>query len=140
MNTKSYIILLILCTYSIIGSRIIHIDNDYQEEFINKFPYWLTIILFIIAGIIETIFFNFFIQYLLNKLLNKKSLIILISSFIFGLLHFSSIEFFFITFFAGILLNYNFNLYYPNYKKAIIITSLVHIISNIIVYNFDLIY
>ena len=74
----------------------------------------------------------------LNKFFNNKLIIILISSIIFGLLHFSSIEFILITFFAGILLNYNFTLYYPKYKIAIIITALVHIISNFIVYNFDL--
>ena len=137
INVKSYFVLIILCIYSILGSRLIHIDNDYQEDFINEFPYWLTILLFIITGVIETIFFNFIPQYFLNKFFNNKLIIILISSIIFGLLHFSSIEFILITFFAGILLNYNFTLYYPKYKIAIIITALVHIISNFIVYNFD---
>lgn len=141
----SIISFVVLILYSFIGSKLINnIGNDYQKVMINTYSVSMMLFIFLFFSAVETIIFSFSIIYYLKTtpyFNNKNFVILIIPSFLFGLSHFSSLTFIIITFFAGIILNYNF-LYYlsktNSYLKATISTFLVHLIYNLTQYYIDL--
>lgn len=140
----SFLCFLILIACTEIGKKIINAENNYQKVMIDTYPISIMLFIFIFFAIAETIIFNYAIIYYLKTTTffnNKNFLIIIIPSLLFGLSHFSSIRFVIITFFAGIILNYNFlyNLKKTNsYLIATISTILVHLLYNLTQYCIDI--
>ncbi len=130
-----------LVIYSLIGSKMIQVDNGYQIDLIKNIPPLLMIILFLIGSLVETFVFNFLIFYFfIKKVANYKKykiIIILIASMIFGFGHFSSFSFFIITSIVGFILNINFLIFYEkknSFALAFFSTFLIHFLSNSTVY------
>lgn len=127
--------LFFLITYSVIGSRYIDAGNDYQADFILQNDLYITF-LFLAGSFIETLIFNFLIISLLKKqkfVSINDGVIILLSSIIFGLGHFSSFTFFIISTIAGCVFNTNYIVYLNRYKNNVfpfISTFLLHFLSN----------
>ncbi len=97
---KSFIIFLFLIIYSLVGSRLINAENDYQTDIVKNASILTIFLLFLGGAIIETLIFNYLIIFLLKKIFKhkiKNFLIIIIASIIFGLGHYSSFKFFIIT-------------------------------------------
>lgn len=138
---NSFIFLLFLLLYSLIGSRYIDAGNDYQSKILeNESPtsmFWL----FLIGSFVETLIFNLLLNYIFRKqklIYIKNYLIIIICSITFGFAHFSTFKFLIITFIAGIVFNLNFYIYlkyYKNYIIATFSTFLLHFFSNFFTYT-----
>lgn len=137
---KSILILIFLILYSIVGSRLITVDNAYQSQDLFKSTIPEMIMLFFIGAMVETLILNLLFIYLILRFFPKlnTTVIIIVASLIFGLVHFSSWQFVLITFVAGVLLNYNFLLYKTSLVKATLLTFLIHFISNICIYFIDI--
>lgn len=137
---KSISILIFLILYSIVGSRLITVDNAYQSQDLFKSTTPEMIMFFFIGAILETLILNLLVIYLILRFFPKlnTAVVIIMASLIFGLVHFSSWEFVLITFVAGVLLNYNFLLYRSSFLKATLLTFLVHFISNMCIYFIDI--
>ncbi len=137
---KSILILIFLILYSIVGSRLITVDNAYQSQDLFKSTIPEMIMLFFIGAMVETLILNLLFIYLILRFFPKlnTTVIIVVASLIFGLVHFSSWQFVLITFVAGVLLNYNFLLYKTSLVKATLLTFLIHFISNICIYFIDI--
>jgi len=94
-----------------------------------------------IIPILETFIFQKSIIRLLTKLKkirNKKIIIILISALFFGIQHFYSLIYVFITFIIGILLAYSFIIYENKNKSAFWTVTFIHSLRNLV--NFVLLY
>lgn len=117
-----------LVLYSIIGSRLIKIDNNYQNDILNMDKISV-VVLFLSGSLVETIIFSL-LPFIILKFFNIKNYnyIIVLSSVLFALTHSSSFEFILITFIAGLVFNTNFYKYYINlgYFPAFISTFLLH--------------
>ncbi|MEJ5145416.1 CPBP family glutamic-type intramembrane protease [Sphingobacterium sp. MYb388] len=137
---KSILILIFLILYSIVGSRLITIDNAYQSQDLFKSTIPEMIMFFFIGAMVETLILNLLFIYLILRFFPKlnTTVIIIAASLIFGLVHFSSWQFVLITFVAGVLLNYNFLLYKTSLVKATLLTFLIHFISNMCIYFIDI--
>lgn len=140
---KSFIVFLFLIIYSLVGSRLINAENDYQTDIVKNASILTIFLLFLGGAIIETLIFNNLIIFLLKKIFKhkiKNFLIIIIASIIFGLGHYSSFKFFIITAIVGVVLNYNFIIYFnqfKNYFYAFLSTFCIHFLSNFTVYLID---
>lgn len=138
ISTCCYVL---LSTYSIVGSSLITINNNYQLEFKNT-PITEIMVLFFVGSVVETLLFNLlpFIILKLTPLKNYDYLIIIIASVFFGIAHFSSIEFAIVTFIAGIIFNFNFYkcLIEKGYICAFFSTFVIHFLSNLTVYIYDI--
>ncbi|MEP7109171.1 MAG: CPBP family intramembrane glutamic endopeptidase [Ferruginibacter sp.] len=94
--------------------------------------YWLLIIT--IVPVIETFLFQYGIFKICNRIQATKrnnGLIILISAFIFGLMHTYSIGYMIFGFSMGIVLAYVFYFYSHHPRKAFWTTSLIHALRNL---------
>lgn len=101
---RSVLFYVILALYSIIGSRYIEVDNSYQEDMFAGCSHTGIITIFLFGALLETFIFNFLIICILRiiKFFRRNDfLLVILSSIIFGLGHFSSIGFVIVTFFAG---------------------------------------
>ena len=91
----------------------------------------------IVAPIIET-FLNQYLPFVwMQDFSNKRNrflFYILLSSLIFGLMHWYSIPYVVFAFSAGLVLGYTFYLYHKNRMVAFLSTTLVHALRNGIVY------
>ncbi len=137
---KSILILIFLILYSIVGSRLITVDNAYQSQDLFQSTIPEMIMFFFIGAMVETLILNLLFIYLILRFFPKlnNTEIIIVASLIFGLVHFSSWQFVIITFVAGVLLNYNFLLYKTSLVKATLLTFLIHFISNTCIYFIDI--
>lgn len=137
---KSILILIFLILYSVVGSRLITVDNAYQSQDLFKSTIPEMIMFFFIGAMVETLILNLLFIYLILRFFPKlnNTEIIIVASLIFGLVHFSSWQFVIITFVAGVLLNYNFLLYKTSLVKATLLTFLIHFISNTCIYFIDI--
>lgn len=135
----SLLFYIFLVLYSIIGSRLIKIDNNYQNDILNMDKISV-VVLFLSGSLVETIIFSL-LPFIILKFFNIKNYnyIIVLSSVLFALTHSSSFEFILITFIAGLVFNTNFYKYYINlgYFPAFISTFLLHFFSNLTVYIYD---
>ena len=135
----SLLFYIFLVLYSIIGSRLIKIDNNYQNDILNMDKISV-VVLFLSGSLVETIIFSL-LPFIILKFFNIKNynIIIVLSSVLFALTHSSSFEFILITFIAGLVFNTNFYKYYINlgYFPAFISTFLLHFFSNLTVYIYD---
>ena len=135
----SLLFYIFLVLYSIIGSRLIKIDNNYQNDILNMDKISV-VVLFLSGSLVETIIFSL-LPFIILKFFNIKNYnyIIVLSSVLFALAHSSSFEFILITFIAGLVFNTNFYKYHINlgYFPAFISTFLLHFFSNLTVYIYE---
>ena len=132
----SLLFYIFLVLYSIIGSRLIKIDNNYQNDILNMDKISV-VVLFLSGSLVETIIFSL-LPFIILKFFNIKNYkyIIVLSSVLFALTHSSSFEFILITFIAGLVFNTNFYKYYINlgYFPAFISTFLLHFFNFLKIY------
>ncbi|NII85543.1 MULTISPECIES: CPBP family intramembrane glutamic endopeptidase [unclassified Pedobacter] len=115
------------------GTKIIYTSRITNKEF----SYKLVLSCFL-APIIETYFFQKAPYDILKKKNAKKWMIILISSSLFGLVHFSSFAYMLYGFFAGIVLITAY-IYWEGLKlNKFIIVFIIHLIHNSLVLFSDL--
>jgi len=89
-------------------------------------------IIVLFAPLIETVIFNFSILFALSKVFKNKYLIITLSSFLFGLMHYYSLAYVIFAFLGGLIYNSFFYICWQRYNilKAFIFTLLLHSVHN----------
>ena len=143
-----FILIMTIFTYLIIlPAVVIFVLLGYKEidlsRNIIKLSYREFFELVFIVPILETFIFQKTIIRLLTKikrLRNKKTTIIFISALFFGIQHFYSLIYVFITFVIGILLAYSFIIYEDKNKSSYWTVTCIHSLRNLVNFVLLLIY
>ncbi|MBI5326267.1 MAG: CPBP family intramembrane metalloprotease [Ignavibacteriae bacterium] len=105
----------------------------------NYLPLWsLIIIILPIASFIETIIYFWLVFTILRRFRyfqNKYLVIILISSFLFGISHSYNYSYVIFTFFIGLLYGYSYFIAENKKLSPVLVVTIIHYLMNVFVYS-----
>lgn len=112
-------------------------DEVYIPLMKNQFPYWLLLIILIPFAYIETIINQWLVFKILRYLIrykNKNIIIVIISAFIFSILHNYNLSYMFNTFIAGLIFAYSFLVAEEKKLSPVLVLTIIHYLNNVIVF------
>ncbi len=129
--------LLLNIVSSIILSKLINVSLGHQNHFRSKKVEF--IIAIVIAPLFETLFFQALVIYQVFESYSgryKKEIAIIVSSLLFGSIHYYSLYYFLFATIAGLFLAYIFCYFREktNYLMAFIYLTLIHMLSNLYIF------